>query len=148
MSCWDKVKNFMGFENGEYEEEEEREREREVEETPSYEETNPSRREPRLFVSEKKTKSAPSGSLQEMVIRKPERFDEVTEIADLINSQKGVFLNLETIDRDTCRRIIDFLSGVAYANHGKITKASKGTLIIVPKGVDVLGEDSFDEYSY
>ena len=49
-------------------------------------------------------------------------------------------LNLEESQRETSRRIVDFLSGVAYANGGNMRKVAKNTFIIVARGVDVMGE--------
>ena len=71
---------------------------------------------------------------------KPDRFDEVTTIADHLNEGKTVVLNLEESAREVSRRIVDFLSGVAYANGGNMRKVAKNTFIIVSRGVDVMGE--------
>ena len=54
-------------------------------------------------------------------------------------------LNLENTNRDMSRRIIDFLSGVAYANGGKIKKVASSTFIIIPNNVDLTGDDLLDE---
>ena len=144
MSAWDKVKNFMGFETGEYEEEDERE----TFETPSYEQTQPRREQPRIVPNERRVKNPGVPGQMQVVIVKPERFDDVTAIADHINAHRSVLLNLETTDRDTCRRIIDFVSGAAYANHGNIKKVSGGTFMITPGEVGISGEEFMDEYSY
>ena len=53
-------------------------------------------------------------------------------------------LNLEQTNKDIARRLLDFLSGVAYANEGKITKVAISTSIITPYNVDILG-DLIDE---
>ncbi len=89
--------------------------------------------------------NTPNPSIQ-VVLVKPDRFEDVPTIADHLNDKKTVVLNLETTDRDTSRRIIDFLSGVAYANHGNVRKIAKGTYIIVPTDVDVMGELMLEEY--
>ena len=84
----------------------------------------------------------------QVVLVKPERYEDVTSIADHLNDGKTVVLNLESADRDLSRRIVDFLSGAAYANHGNMRKVSKGTFLIVPNGVDMMGElmlEDFDE---
>ena len=54
-------------------------------------------------------------------------------------------LNLETTQKDVARRIIDFLSGVAYANGGKIKRVATDTFIITPYNVDLTGDDLLDE---
>ena len=84
----------------------------------------------------------------QVVLVKPERYEDVTSIADHLNERKTVVLNLEAADKDVSRRIVDFLSGATYANHGNMRKVSKGTFLIVPNGVDMMGEmmlDDFDE---
>lgn len=82
----------------------------------------------------------------QVVLVKPERFDDVPAIADHLNDKKTVVLNLEAADRDTSRRIIDFISGVTYANHGNIRKVANSTYIIVPTDVDVTGELMMEDY--
>ena len=84
-------------------------------------------------------------SQMQVVLVKPDRFDDVTSIADHLNSKKTVVLNLEAANRDISRRIIDFISGVAYANHGNIRKVANSTFIIVPTDVDVMGELMLDD---
>lgn len=79
-------------------------------------------------------------------IFKPERFGEDTRnIADELIKTHTVVLNLEDTNKDMARRIIDFLSGVAYANHGKIKRVATSTYIIFPANVDLTGDDLLDE---
>jgi cell division inhibitor SepF len=81
-----------------------------------------------------------------VAIFKPERFgDDIKEIADEIIRNSTVVLNLEETNRDMCRRIIDFVSGVTYAKQGKIRKVASGTFIIMPSNVDLTGDDLLDE---
>lgn len=76
----------------------------------------------------------------QVVLVKPIRYDEVASIADHLNEKKTVVLNLEESDRENARRILDFLSGVTYANKGDIKQVSKATFMLVPNGVDMTGE--------
>ena len=85
-------------------------------------------------------------SQMQVVLVKPDRFEDVTSIADHLNAKKTVVLNLEAANRDVSRRIIDFLSGVAYANGGNIRKVVNSTFIIVPTDVDVMGELMLDDF--
>lgn len=79
-------------------------------------------------------------------IFKPERFGEETRsIADELMKTHTVVLNLEDTNKDMARRILDFLSGVAYANRGKIKKVATNTYIIIPSNVDLTGDDLLDE---
>ena len=82
----------------------------------------------------------------QVAIFKPERFGEETRaIADELINTHTVVLNLEDTNKDMSRRIIDFLSGVAYANNGKIKKVATSTFIIIPNNVDLTGDDLLDE---
>lgn len=79
-------------------------------------------------------------------IFKPERFGEETRaIADDLIKTHTVVLNLEDTNKDMARRILDFLSGVAYANSGKIKRVATNTYIIIPSNVDLTGDDLLDE---
>ena len=79
-------------------------------------------------------------------IFKPERFGEETRaIADELTKTHTVVLNLEDTNKDMARRILDFLSGVAYANSGKIKRVASNTYIIIPSNVDLTGDDLLDE---
>lgn len=87
----------------------------------------------------------PNAKLQ-VVVFKPQRFDDETRvIADELMKSNTVVLNLEDTNKDMSRRIIDFLSGVTYANHGKIQKVSSSTFIIIPSNVDLSGDALLDE---
>ena len=79
-------------------------------------------------------------------IYKPERFGEETRgIADELIKTHTVVLNLEDTNKDMARRILDFLSGVAYAHDGKIKRVATNTYIIIPSNVDLTGDDLLDE---
>lgn len=80
----------------------------------------------------------------QVVLVKPERFEEAASIADNLNEKRTVVLNLESTNRDIARRLLDFLSGVAYASNGQIKRVANSTYIITPYNVDVMG-DLIDE---
>ena len=80
----------------------------------------------------------------QVVLVKPERFENAAEIADHLRERRTVVLNLEQTNKEIARRLIDFLSGVAYAQEGKIKKVAVNTYIITPYNVDLLG-DLIDE---
>ncbi len=85
----------------------------------------------------------------QVALFKPEKFGEETRnIADELVKTHTVVLNLEHTNKDMARRIIDFLSGVAYANRGKIKKVSANTFIIIPNNVDLTGDDLLDELEH
>ncbi len=79
-----------------------------------------------------------------VVLVKPERFENASEIADHLKEKRTVVINLESTNKDVARRLIDFLSGVAYAGEGKIKKVAANTYIITPYHVDIMG-DLIDE---
>ena len=76
----------------------------------------------------------------QVVLAKPDRFESAAEIADHLRDRRAVLMNLETTGKDTARRLIDFLSGVAYAQGGKIKKVSSNTYIITPSSVNLMGD--------
>ena len=80
----------------------------------------------------------------QVVLVKPEKFEDASAIADHLREKRTVVLNLESTNKDIARRLLDFLSGVAYANEGKIKKVAISTYIITPYNVDILG-DLIDE---
>jgi len=79
-----------------------------------------------------------------VVLVKPDRFENASEIADHLKEKRTVVLNLESTNKDVARRLVDFLSGVAYAGEGKIKKVAANTYIITPYHVELEG-DLIDE---
>ena len=90
-------------------------------------------------------KLKPSSKIK-VVLVKPEKFgEEIKNIADELLKLNTVVLNLEDVVKAESRRIIDFLSGVAYANGGRIKKVSTDTYVVTPCNVDLEGEDILGE---
>lgn len=83
------------------------------------------------------TISSNASAALEMKIVKPEKFEDVTAIADHLLERRTVVLNLENTNKDTIRRILDFLSGTTYAIEGQLKRAANSTYVITPKNVDV-----------
>lgn len=82
----------------------------------------------------------------QVVLFKPEHFGEETcAVADELLKMHTVVLNLENTNKDVSRRILDFLSGVTYANNGKFKRVATSTYIITPYNVDLTGDDVLDE---
>ena len=129
-----------------YEDEEEPE---DVEPTPPPREEPPRRREreyqepPRRNSGGKVVNIHATTQLQ-VVLVKPERYENASEIADHLRDKRTVVLNLEKTQKDVARRLLDFLSGVAYAQEGKIKKVALQTYIVTPYNVDIMG-DLIDE---
>ena len=80
----------------------------------------------------------------QVVLVKPEKFEDASAIADHLREKRTVVLNLEDTQADVARRLLDFVAGVAYANEGKIKKVAASTFIVTPFNVDILG-DLIDE---
>lgn len=110
---------------------------------PSYEREEPREKPLRRQKSDKVVNIHTTAQLQ-VVLVKPERYEEAAAIADNLNEKRTVVLNLESTNRDVARRLLDFLSGVAYANNGQIKRVANSTYIITPYNVDVMG-DLIDE---
>lgn len=148
MSFLDKIKNMVNVdEDGFYPDDDvdtgsfmgsERYEEPEARTTP-----RTSARQQRTYDEDKVVNIHTTAQLQ-VVLSKPEKFDEVSGIADNLNEKRTVVLNLESVNKETARRIIDFLSGVAYANNGNLKRVANSTYIITPYNVDVMG-DLLDE---
>ncbi|MEE1219375.1 MAG: cell division protein SepF [Ruminococcus sp.] len=116
-----------------------------AEETP-VRERETSARDSRESISRNKVVNINATAKLQVGIFKPERFGEETRsIADELMKTHTVVLNLEDTNKDMARRILDFLSGVAYANHGKIKRVATNTYIIIPANVDLTGDDLLDE---
>lgn len=82
----------------------------------------------------------------QVVLFQPVSFgEEAKEIADELLRRHTVVLNLEKTEKDVARRIVDFLSGVAYANNGKIQKVATRTFIVTPYDVEISGDEILDE---
>ena len=80
----------------------------------------------------------------QVVLKTPDNFDDATAIADELLDKRTVVLNLEHTPKEHASKLLCFLSGVAYANGGKLKKIANNTYIITPYNVDVMG-DLLDE---
>jgi len=78
-----------------------------------------------------------SGTALELKVVKPQHFDSVPQIADHLLNKRTVVLNLENTNKETARRLIDFLSGVAYSIGGSLKKIASNAYVITPSNVDV-----------
>jgi cell division inhibitor SepF len=105
-------------------------------------------------VQEKRTREVKinSSPTLQIVLARPTDFSEVKSIGDDLNASKTVLLNLETVKNEDAKRILDFLSGVAYANGADIKMMAQKTFAIMPRnvgfsGVDLMGELENNGYS-
>ena len=98
---------------------------------------------PSIPAISRETKSEPQPKPQPMklVVMRPERFEDAAAIADQMRRRSSIVLNLEATPRETARRLVDFLSGAAYALEGRIRRIAAGTYIITPANVDLTGDE-------
>ena len=94
--------------------------------------------------SDSKVVNIATTAQMQVVLVKPDRFDNVSEIAEHLRSKHAVVLNMEATNKDVARRLVDFLSGCAYALDGKIKKIAISTYLITPYNMDIVG-DLIDE---
>lgn len=142
MGLWDKIKDVMTIpDDDELENEFEAE---EAAEQRAVKEEPVQKREPRIIKS-RGNNPQPSHQVQ-VVLVKPDRFDDMPSVADHLNAGKTVVLNLEDASSDVARRMVDFLSGATYANGGNMRKVAKNTFLIAAHGVGVAGEVSLDDF--
>ena len=81
----------------------------------------------------------------QVVLVKPENFEDGLAIADHLCAKRTVVVNLENAPKDVVRRLVDFLSGVAYANKGTIKRAANNAFVVTPNNVDVMGDVLFED---
>lgn len=86
-----------------------------------------------------------STTQMQVVVAKPERFDQVSDIAKHLRDKHAVILNLEETNKDVSRRLVDFLSGCAFALDGKIKKIAVATYLVTPYNVDVVNSVLADQ---
>ena len=141
MSIVERFKNFIGYPEDEYYEEQDGNAVRAGEYEESFEQRGSQSTQDKR--SNKVVNIHATTQLQ-VVLVKPERFEDASSIADHLNAKRTIVLNLESANKDVTRRLIDFLSGVAYANNGQIKRVANSTYIITPYNVGIMG-DLLDE---
>jgi len=94
-----------------------------------------------LFPLGKKAKvsSIPGGAPSKVVVIQFQNFDDAKDAADHLKNKKPVVANLEKLDNDTTRRVVDFLSGAVYGVAGRIQNVSNRIFLITPNNVEVTG---------
>ena len=81
-----------------------------------------------------------SSSKVQLVLVRPESFNDAPTIAANMRAKKAVVLNLEGVEKGLARRIVDFLSGCGYALDGSVKKVSQSTYVFCPQNMEVLGD--------
>ena len=145
MAWFDNITNAMHPYDDDYIENEERAAEEALAGEEPADEDALEERQPRPVFSRRESKAsapppAPEKGKMKLNLVNPSEFGEAAEIADSLKSRQAVLMNLEMADDVTARRMIDFLSGVAYALGGKIMRVSGQAYIVTPTNVDLVGD--------
>ncbi|MGI5838414.1 MAG: cell division protein SepF [bacterium] len=74
-----------------------------------------------------------------VVLIEPLSFDEVQSIVDQLKNHKSIIVNVETIEKELAKRMVDFLSGATYALGGNMQKVSSGIFLFVPSNIEITG---------
>lgn len=88
------------------------------------------------FMTEKKLKTADAE--QQVTIIHPKTFEDVEGLIDQLRSKNGVLFHLGAVDVQTAQRMLDFMSGAAYALQGKVERIDRMLYLITPKGVRIV----------
>ena len=75
----------------------------------------------------------------------PKNFDEAGELVNYLDQGRSLIMSLEEIPAETARRLLDFMSGIAFAMNGKINPVSAKTYFITPENVDLLDAQASSE---
>lgn len=129
-----KMLNMVGFGTEEDYEEEDDRYEEEYEEPTGFERINDRR-------SSRVVRLHNSPNQMRVVVIQPESFEEARDITNHLKERKPIVINLEVVDKQVARRIIDFLSGAVYALDGDIQKIANGIFIIAPENVDIMNNE-------
>lgn len=97
----------------------------------------------------RKNKVVPMQQVQnnsiKMVISQPTSFEQSDEICAFIKEKKSVIVNLEYVNKDVARRIVDFISGGVYALDGYIQKVSNSIFLVAPSNYEITNEMAREE---
>ena len=85
------------------------------------------------------------GQAIKMVISQPTTFDQAEDICDLLKEKQSVIVNLEYVNKDVARRIVDFISGGVYALDGYIQKVSNSIFLVAPSNYEITNEMAREE---
>lgn len=99
----------------------------------------------KLFGKKSKILAMPQNQAVKMVISQPTTFEQSEEICSFLKEKKSVIVNLEYVNKDVARRIVDFISGGVYALNGHIQKISNSIFLIAPVNYEITNEMAREE---
>ena len=101
--------------------------------------------ERKLFGRKNKVVNMPQANQIKMVISQPTTFEQSEEICQYLKERKSCIVNLEYVNKDVARRVVDFISGGVYALNGHIQKISNSIFLIAPANYDIANEMGREE---
>ncbi len=99
----------------------------------------------KIFGRKNKVVSMPQANAIQMVISQPTTFEQSDEICSFLKEKKSVIVNLEYVNKDVARRIVDFISGGVYALDGYIQKVSNSIFLVAPSNYEITNEMAREE---
>ena len=101
----------------------------------------------KFFGRKNKVVSMPQANANaiKMVISQPTTFEQSDEICGFLKEKKSVIVNLEYVNKDVARRIVDFISGGVYALDGYIQKVSNSIFLVAPSNYEITNEMAREE---
>ena len=109
-----------------------------------YEEEEPEVEEKRSFMRRNKVVPMTQQSIK-MVISQPTSFEQSEEICGFLKEKKSVIVNLEYVNKDVARRIVDFISGGVYSLDAHIQKISNSIFLVAPTNYEITNEMAREE---
>ena len=101
--------------------------------------------ERKLFGRKNKVVNMPQTQQIRMVISQPTTFEQSEEICNYLKERKSVIVNLEYVNKDIARRLVDFVSGAVHAVDGHIQKISNSIFLIAPTNYEISNEMAREE---
>ena len=98
-----------------------------------------------LFGRKSKVVSMPQPQKIKMVITQPTSFEQSEEICNYLKEKKSIIVNLEYVNKDVARRIVDFISGGVHALDGHIQKVSNAIFLVAPVNYEIASDLAREE---
>ena len=98
-----------------------------------------------FFGRKSKVVSMPQPQQVRMVITQPTCFEQSEEICNYLKERKSIIVNLEYVNKDVARRIVDFISGAVHALDGHIQKVSNAIFLVAPVNYEIASDLAREE---
>ena len=96
-------------------------------------------------INKSKVVNMPGTQQVRMVITQPTTFEQSEEICNYLKERKSVIVNLEYVNKDVARRIVDFISGAVHALDGHIQKVSNAIFLVAPVNYEIASDLAREE---